>query len=53
MHLWVNVRGVVEEQIEDKLALMIVGTDHLGVHRDMIGNQSISHYPLVEAKILR
>ena len=34
MHLRVNVRGIVEEQIEDKLALMIVGTDHLGVHWD-------------------
>src|SRR6266571_1764772 len=39
MHLRVNVRGIVEEQIEDKLALMIVGTDQISVHRDMIGNQ--------------
>ena len=53
MHLRVNVRGIVEEQIEDKLALMIVGTDHLGVYRDMIGNQGIGHYSLVETKIFR
>ncbi len=46
MHLRVNVRGIVEEQIEDKLALMIVGTDQIGVHRDMIGNQGIGHHPL-------
>ena len=46
MNLRVNVRGIVEEQIEDKLALMIVGTDHIGVHRDMIGNQSIGHHTL-------
>jgi hypothetical protein len=53
MHLRVNVRGIVEEQIEDKLALMIVGTDQIGVHRDMIGNQGVGHHPLVEAKIFR
>lgn len=53
MHLRVNVRGIVEEQIEDKLALMIVGTDHIGVHRDMIGNQGIGYHPLFEAKIFR
>ena len=53
MNLWVNVRGIVEEQIEDKLALMIVGTDHIGVHRDMIGNQGIGHHPFFEAKIFR
>ena len=46
MNLWVNVRGIVEEQIEDKLALMIVGTDQIGVHRDMISNQGIGHHPL-------
>ena len=53
MYLRVNVRGIVEEQIEDKLALMIVGTDHLGVCRDMIGNQGVGHHSLVEAKIFR
>ena len=53
MNLWVDIRGIVEEQIEDKLALMIVGTDHIGVHWDMIGNQGISHHTLVEAKIFR
>src|SRR6266699_4604462 len=51
MHLRMNVRGIVEEQIEDKLALMIVSTDQLGVDRDMVGNQGIRHHPLVEAKI--
>jgi len=50
MNLRVNVCGIVEEQIEDKLALMIVGTDHIGVHRDMIGNQGIGHHTLFEAK---
>ena len=50
MHLRVNVRGIVEEQIEDKLAFMIVGTDHIGVHWDMISNQGIGHYPFIEAK---
>ena len=53
MHLRVNVRGIVEEQIENKLALMIVGTDHLGVHWDMISNQGIGHYPFIETKIFR
>src|SRR5581483_7315350 len=33
MYLWVNVRGIIEEQIEDKVALMIVGPDQLSVHR--------------------
>src|SRR5579859_356707 len=50
MDLWVNVRGIIEEQIEDKVALMIVGTDQLGVHWDMIGHQGIGHEPLCEAK---
>jgi len=53
MNLWVDIRGIVEEQIEDKLALMIVGTDQIGVHRDMIGNQGIGYHTLVEAKIFR
>src|SRR5947209_7742712 len=53
MNLWVDIRGIVEEQIEDKLALMIMGTDHSGVHWDMIGNQGISDDTLVEAKIFR
>jgi hypothetical protein len=53
MHLWVNVRGIIEEQIEDKVALMIVGTDQLSVQRDMIGNQGIGHDPLCEAKVFR
>src|SRR5260370_30480731 len=53
MNLRVNVRRIVEEQIEDKLAFMIVGTDQIGVHRDMIGNQGIGHHTLVETKIFR
>lgn len=47
-----DVGRIVVEQIEHPLALMVVGTDQFGMHRDVIGDQRGRYDALALPKIL-
>ena len=53
MDIWLDVGGIVEQEIEDVVALMFVGADDLGIDGDMIGHHGIGDDAFFEAEILR
>ena len=47
-----NIGGVVEQQIEHKVTLVLMRADNPGVHRNMVGDQCVAHHAFLEAKVL-
>src|SRR5262252_6562030 len=50
---WVDVRGIVEQEVEHIMTLMLVRPDDLGIDRDMVRHHGVGHDTLLEAEILR
>ena len=50
---WLDVGGVVVEQVEHKMALVFMGTDDLCIDWYVVGHYGAGAHPLVPAKILR
>ena len=51
MNLGLNVRAVVVDNVEDEMALMVVGADVASVDRHIVGDQRVGHDPLLQPKI--
>ena len=51
MNLGLDIRAVVEENVEDEVALMVVRTNVIGVDRNIVGDRRIGHDPLLQPKI--
>ncbi len=50
---WTAGRGVVEQDVEDEVALVLVGADDPGVQRDVVGHQRVADHTLAQAEVLR
>jgi hypothetical protein len=47
-----DVGGVIVKQIEDEVALMLMGTDHPGIDGDMIGHDGTTDDPCAQTEVL-
>ena len=52
MALGPDVGSIVVKQIEDEVALMLMGTDDPGIDRNMIGYEGAADYPFVQTEVL-
>jgi hypothetical protein len=50
MHVRLDVRGIVKQQIEHIVALMLVRPNDGGIDRDMVGHQRVGDHPLVQPR---
>ena len=53
MHVRLDLGAVVEQEIEDVVALMLVGADDRGIDGDVVGHQRVGHDALVQAEVFR
>jgi hypothetical protein len=53
MHVRVDVRGIVEQEVEHIVTLMLVGPNDLGIDRDMVCDHGVGDNAFLEAEILR
>ena len=53
MHVRLDIRGIVKQQIEHIVALMLVGANHGGIDRDMVGHQRVGDHPFVQPEVFR
>ena len=53
MHVWLDIRGIVQQQIEHIVALMLVGANNGGIDRDMVGHQCVGDHPFVQPEVFR
>ena len=51
MNIGLNVRAVVVENIEDEMALMVVGADVASIYRDIVGDERVGHDPFLQPEI--
>ena len=51
MNVGLNVRAVVVDNVEDEMALMVVGADVASVYRDIVSDKRVGHDPLLQPKI--
>lgn len=52
VNLRLNIGAVVEQNVEDEVALMIVNTDVAGVDRNVVGgDRRIRHNPVLQPKV--
>lgn len=48
-----NVGSIIEQQVEHVMALMLMGSNNLGVDRHVVGDQGISAHAFLQSKIFR
>ena len=53
MHIRLNVRRIVEQNIEHKVALMFVSPDNPSINRNVVSNQGVGYNALFQSKIFR
>lgn len=53
MHIGLNLRGVVEQDVENVVALVLIGSDDLSVHGDVVGDEGVGDDALFKPEILR
>ena len=46
-----DIRGIVEQQIEHVVALMVIGPNDFGVDRDMVGHQGVGDDAFVKPEV--
>ena len=51
MHLGIYLGRVVEEQVEDIMAFMVMGSDQFGIDRHVVGHERVGDDALLEAKV--
>ena len=51
MNVGLNVHAVVVDNVEDEMALMVVGADVASVYRDIVSDKRVGHDPLLQPKI--
>ena len=52
VNLRLDVGGVVEEQVEDVVALMLIGANDAGIDRDVVGHQGVGDDALLQTEVL-
>ena len=52
VHLGLQIRRIVEDEIEDVMALMIVRADEPGIDRNVIEEQRVGHNAFLEPEVL-
>lgn len=48
-----QIRRVVKEQVEDVVALVVVGSDDIGVYRHVVGHQGVGDHSFFQSEVLR
>ena len=51
MHFGLDVAGIVEQDIEDIVAFMVVRANDFRMHRDVIGHQGVGDDAFLEPKV--
>lgn len=53
MNLRLDVRRVVEQDVEDVVALVLVCADDVGIYRDIVCDQSVGNDSFLKAEVFR
>ena len=53
MNLRLDVRRVIEEDVEHVMALVLVCADDVGIDRDIVGDQSVGNDSFLKAEVFR
>jgi hypothetical protein len=53
MDVRLDMRRIVEQEVEHIMTLMLVGPNDLRLDRHMIGHHAIGHHAFLEPEILR
>src|ERR1700730_8721759 len=53
MNLGLDVRRVVEQDVEHVMAFVLVCSDDVGINRDVVGDQSVGNDSFLKTEVLR